>query len=533
MVEINKFLENLATLGAIVAILYLITFIILPPLFRQLSSDAAITTLKIIRKPLLVITLFVGIQILLIPQLKFDSYEVWVKKGLTALTIAIVTYIIGQLLTQVILYYLKDYANKTEAMWDDVLVPILETILPIVIYVIGVSFFLQVLGINISGLWVAIGGASFVIGFAFKDSLANFLSGLVLLVDTPFQFGDVILLSSGQLAVIKKVGLRVTHLYVVSNHSDLYIPNSNFEKTEIVNLTRPTPHYYDQLEVPIMSMVEPGQAIELIEKVVLAHPDTMGEIDRKVELINQFYGFSKPGIKTEKKREAGFIRLKAEQKLNHKLKEIEDEFYALSQQVKQFEDNGLEDNEIMTIQENCLNICEQLGLFTKADSLSNHQRKLILEEGDSASAGGDSLIGLVREWYSAWLEDTDLLLEDRKILPEFWEQKIKLLKRKTNKLLVKANNLSIDDTRFDDVVDNLILWLQERFKHSQIEWQNPKIWMQEIRVVGGPAMDPNKVFIVKFFVDDIKLEHCERGNRVKNELYRELIWQLRRSYLGK
>ncbi|MEM1170752.1 MAG: mechanosensitive ion channel domain-containing protein [Cyanobacteria bacterium P01_H01_bin.35] len=220
---------------------------------------------------------------------------------------------------------------------------------------------------------MAIGGASFVIGFAFKDSLANFLSGLVLLVDTPFQFGDVILLSSGQLAVIKKVGLRVTHLYVVSNHSDLYIPNSNFEKTEIVNLTRPTPHYYDQLEVPIMSMVEPGQAIELIEKVVLAHPDTMGEIDRKVELINQFYGFSKPGIKTEQKRKAGFIRLKAEQKLNRKLKKIEDSFYALSQQVKQFEDNGLEDNEIMTIQENCLNICEQLGLLTKADSLSNHQ----------------------------------------------------------------------------------------------------------------------------------------------------------------
>ncbi|MEL7038138.1 MAG: hypothetical protein AAFO04_21355 [Cyanobacteria bacterium J06592_8] len=99
------------------------------------------------------------------------------------------------------------------------------------------------------------------------------------------------------------------------------------------------------------------------------------------------------------------------------------------------------------------------------------------------------------------------------------------------KVLLRANNLSIDDTRFDDLLQEMILWLQERFKRSRIEWQNPKIWMQEIQLSGGS--DPNKIFVVKFFVDDIKLEHCERGNRVKNELYREVISQLRQSYLAK
>ncbi|EGJ30783.1 MULTISPECIES: mechanosensitive ion channel family protein [Moorena] len=534
MIVLSEYLKSLAILGGIIAVLYVITFVILPPIFRRFSSDAAITSLKIIRQPLLLFVLLLRIQISLIPKLKLsENYEVWVNRGLTAAMIAIITYVTAQILTKVILYYLKKYSEQTEAMWDDVLLPILQGILPILVYVIGGSLFLQTLGINVAGVWVALGGASFILGFAFKDSLANFLSGLVLLVDTPFQFGDVILLSSGQLAVIKKVGLRVTHLYVVSNHSDVYLPNSTFETKEIVNLTRPTPHYYDQLELPIMSTVDPGQAIQLIENVILAHPDTMGLIDRKLELLEKFYGFSKPGIRAEQKRKVGLIRLKAEQKVNHKLEEIENAFDRLSEQVDRFENEGLEYSEIRIIQGDYLNICEQMGLSTQAVRLGNRQRKLTLEEGEHAQSGGDSLIGLVREWYNTWCKDPDLLLEDHKLLRESWEQKITILKRKANQLWLRANNLSIDDTRFDDVVDDLIMWLQERFKRSRIEWQNPKIWMEEIKMVGGSQMDSNKVLTVKFFVDDIKLEHCERGNRVKNELYRELIWQLRQAYLAK
>ncbi|MEO1693518.1 MAG: mechanosensitive ion channel family protein, partial [Cyanobacteria bacterium J06631_6] len=92
-----------------------------------------------------------------------------------------------------------------------------------------------------------------------------------------------------------------------------------------------------------------------------------------------------------------------------------------------------------------------------------------------------------------------------------------------------VNNLSTDETRLDDTLDSTIAWLQERFKRSRTEWQDPKIWVESV----GSAADPQKIFLVKFFVDDIKLEHCERGNRVKNELYREMMWHLRNAYLAK
>lgn len=524
----NKFLESLAFSGIIILALYVLAFLLLPVWFRRFSSDAAITALKVSRKPALVIVLFIGLKISF-NNLELASLEAWIQKGLNVAIIIAVTYVISQLFTQIIIYYFKVYAEKSEAMWDEVLIPILESIIPIVIYVIGISLVLETMGINVAGIWVAIGGASFIIGFAFKDSLANFLSGLVLLIDTPFQFGDVVSLPSGEVAVIKKIGLRVTHLYIVNNHSDMYLPNATFETQPIVNLTRPTPHYYDQIQIQTLSTADPGQVVQLMENVVLAHPDTMGQIDKKIEVLQQLYGFSKPGKKEEEKKKSGLERLIAENELNNKLRELESAFEALSGKVSDFEDKGLDGGEISFIRHDYLEICEMIGLVTEVERNAGRKKKLFLKEGSLAKAGEKSLIGLVRAWYGSWLKDPDLLKEDHKLLPEEWEQKIELLKRKANRILRKVNSLSTDETRLDDTLNNTVTWLQERFKRSRTEWQDPKIWVESV----GSAADPQKIFLVKFFVDDIKLEHCERGNRVKNELYREMMWHLRNAYLAK
>ncbi|MGD1913826.1 MAG: mechanosensitive ion channel family protein [Rivularia sp. (in: cyanobacteria)] len=527
MEVIQKFILGIAILGGIILVLYVLLFGLLPIWFRRFSTDAAITALKISRKPILLLTLFIGFKTSF-SQLELTSIEAWVVKGFNVGIVIITTYWISQLFTQVVVYYSKIYAEKSEAMWDEVLIPILEGILPIVIYAMGISLVLESIGIDVAGIWVAIGGASFIIGFAFKDSLANFLSGLVLLVDTPFQFGDVVSLSEGNLAIIKKIGLRVTHLYDVNNHSDIYLPNSSFESQAIVNLTRPTPHYYDRISIQTLSTADPSLVVQLMENVVLSHPDTTGDIEKKIDLLYKFYGLSKPGAKEELKKQTGLQRLKAEKELNSKLKDLEEAFDLLSKKINYFEDKGLDENEIKTIRSNYLEICEIIGLVIDVEG-KGRRKKLFLKEGELAKTGEQSLIGLVRYWYGCWLEDPDLLTEDHKVLPNEWEQKIELLKRKANRILREVNNLSIDDTRLDDTFENMVTWLQERFKRSRTEWQEPKIWVESV----GSAGDPEKEFIVKYFVDDIKLEHCERGKRVKNELYREMMWHLRNAYLAK
>lgn len=533
IIEFSEFLEALALLGGAILVMYVLTFLVLPLWFRQWTSDIAISSLKVSRKPLILIVFFLGLDRLL-AKIDPESIHFWVNKLLTATAIVIATYTVGQLFKQVIIYYLKIYAEKSEARWDDVFIPIVETLAPIIIWVVGGSLFLQTLGFNVAGLWVAIGGASFIIGFAFKDVLANFLSGLVLLVDTPFQFGDVVALPpKGDRAIIRKIGLRVTHLYVINEHSDMYLPNAVFEKQPIVNLTRPTPHYYDSLKVVPLAIAEPSQVMQILENVVLAHPDTMGPIERKIEVLERYYGLSTRGVRQEEKRKTGLQRLSAEKEVNYKLQEIEQAFDDLSEKISEFEEAGLDQSEIKIIRNDFIDICQQIGLVAKSERKGFRGKQWTLEEIDPNQFGGDHLIGKVRAWYGYWLKDPDLLREDQVILPDEWEQKISLLKGKCNRLLSRFTHISPDETRLDDDLQAIVLWLQDSFKRSQTEWQYPKIWVDEIKVMGGPLLEPSKSFVIRYFVDDMKLEHCERGNRVKDELYREIMWHLRNAYLSK
>ncbi|CBN55604.1 hypothetical protein OSCI_2170001 [Kamptonema sp. PCC 6506] len=81
------------------------------------------------------------------------------------------------------------------------------------------------------------------------------------------------------------------------------------------------------------------------------------------------------------------------------------------------------------------------------------------------------------------------------------------------------------ETRLDDLVESFQVWMSESFKSSRNQWQDPKIWVNE---VNG---DQSRETTVRFYVDSIKLEHCERGNRIKSEVRQDLVWHLRQSYL--
>jgi len=111
------------------------------------------------------------------------------------------------------------------------------------------------------------------------------------------------------------------------------------------------------------------------------------------------------------------------------------------------------------------------------------------------------------------------------MLPRHWEQKLGLLKSKVNKVFWVVNNPTGQETRVDDLVEELRSWMKESFKASRNEWQDPKVLVNEVK--GDYVRDTT----VKFYIDDIKLEHCERGNRIKSEVRQELIWHLRQVYL--
>jgi MscS family membrane protein len=517
-------LSSLLIVPALSGLLYLFLAYLLRPIFRSFEQDIALVTLNVSIYPLTIVFAILGLKTSwqnLIGVKLFTPVE----NTLMAVLAITISYWSVQLFNQVFIYYIKEYTKETEAMWDDVLLPILSAILPIIIYIIGGFFVLGSIGIDLTGIWVALGGATFVLGFALQDILANFFSGIVLLIDTPFRFGDILLMEDGELGMLRRIGIRVTHIYVFSNHCDVYIPNSVLQGQKITNLSRPTTFYIQSLAVELPANCDVDESKKLIEEIVLAHPDTLGNIEQKLELMDSYYIVDREdfGSHLREQQEIGKLKIIAEQDIYSKLEEIDGSLRALAATIQFAEKAGLTAEEVENIQLEYKEALELMGFETPQES-ANNRHVYDLEESNS-----DGLVELVRDWYRIWIKDPNLIDEDQYFISDEWERKINLLKRKAQRLNQRICDPKSEETRLDDYVQDLIDWIQEKMKVPRKKSQEPEIRITEMTCLEG------NYFAVKyeviFFVDEIKLEDGKRGERVKSQIYQEIIRHFRETYL--
>ncbi|NEP86087.1 MAG: hypothetical protein F6K18_04235 [Okeania sp. SIO2C2] len=85
--------------------------------------------------------------------------------------------------------------------------------------------------------------------------------------------------------------------------------------------------------------------------------------------------------------------------------------------------------------------------------------------------------------------------------------------------IVNANN-SFLETKLDNYGEELWKWMEDRFQ-IYAAWQHPKIWMNNVTIksTGEGTID----LAVKFFIDNVKLKQCQRGNRIRSEVHGEIV----------
>ncbi|MEH2184475.1 mechanosensitive ion channel family protein [Nostoc sp.] len=510
------FLSSVVLTIAGTILLYIILFYILRSIFRKFERDIALVTLNVSAYPALAVFIL-GILKYTFHQLPSVKLIDGIENLLAAGLIIAISYWLVQLFTQVFIYYLRGYTQETESMWDDVLLPLLEAVVPVIVFTLASVFVLKSFGVDLTGIWVALGGATFVIGFAAQGILANFFSGVVLLIDTPFQFGDVLLLDNGSIAMLRKIGVRVTQLYIPSKHCDIYIPNSTLQSQNITNLSRPTSyyHYSTDMKLPIALNVEEVKYVMV--EVIQAHSDTLGDIDQKLAQIDRYYQLE--GLENQQK--IGKLRLLAEQEVNFKLEEITPALEALVVTLQFAEKGGMTNEEIENVQQEYREVLSAIGLEVVTEIYGNRS-VFTLKENRSQ----DSLIELIRNWYRIYIRDFHLLDNDSSIITEEWERKINLLKRRVQRLYQKISNPQSEETRLDDYVMELNRWLRERFKESRQKWQEPQVLIKGIE--NSDAITYVQ-FNLNFFVDDIRLENGRRGDRVSSQIYEEVVRYLKYS----
>ena len=129
--------------------------------------------------------------------------------------------------------FINNTGKKFE--FDATLIQVINELIKYTVYALAVTLILNGLGINITAIAVSLGIVGIAVGFAARDTISNFISGLFVLGDKSFKVGDIIEISD-QKGKVTIMGFRVTKL-VTPDNNIITIPNSNFSKNVLINHT--------------------------------------------------------------------------------------------------------------------------------------------------------------------------------------------------------------------------------------------------------------------------------------------------------
>ncbi len=105
-----------------------------------------------------------------------------------------------------------------------------------IVITLGVIIALQLAGQDVGALVAGLGVLGFTIGFALQDISANFVSGVLLLVQQPFDIGDAIEVA-GFAGTVTNLDLRTTQMITFDGRQVL-IPNSSVLNSPITHYGR-------------------------------------------------------------------------------------------------------------------------------------------------------------------------------------------------------------------------------------------------------------------------------------------------------
>ncbi|MGB0166066.1 MAG: mechanosensitive ion channel family protein [Luteibaculum sp.] len=153
------------------------------------------------------------------------------SKYLYALLALAVFIVLGQLVKRLISKALKKQGRFNLATGFSL------QLLAWVFYIVGLAIAVNLLGYSkfFSGILAGAGVGAIIIGFAFKDIGENFLSGILLAFNRPFEIGNIIEIE-GFKGRVRKLNLRNTHVRNIDGR-DIFIPNATLIKSPLVNYT--------------------------------------------------------------------------------------------------------------------------------------------------------------------------------------------------------------------------------------------------------------------------------------------------------
>lgn len=117
----------------------------------------------------------------------------------------------------------------------------------------------------VGGLLATSGIVTVIIGFAIRDMIADFFSGIAVNIEQPYRIGDWLELGPDVVGQVTEMNWRATRL-VTQSRRTVIVPNSNLAGREFVNISAPDRHYREKLELTLNYTSDPAR----IENILLS-----------------------------------------------------------------------------------------------------------------------------------------------------------------------------------------------------------------------------------------------------------------------
>ena len=114
------------------------------------------------------------------------------------------------------------------------------------------------------------GVVALVVGLAAQESVANLISGILIVIYHPISVGDLVRLN-GVTGTVEEITLRHT-VICTSENSRLVVPNSVVNSSTLENITMKDLHCCNYLDVGVGYHADTDEAIRIMEEEILRHP---------------------------------------------------------------------------------------------------------------------------------------------------------------------------------------------------------------------------------------------------------------------
>jgi small conductance mechanosensitive channel len=176
--------------------------------------------------------------------LTLENLLVSFLRFLPSLIAALVIFVLGLILSVVVSRMLRITLERRDVKPEAVTVVVRLTYISIITLTLVIA--LQQIGFNLTAFLAGLGILGFTIGFALQDVSKNFVAGLLLLIQQPFNVGDIIEVNE-YLGKVLEIDMRATRMRMLDGRIVL-VPNGEIFTHAIINYSQAEDR---RIEIPL------------------------------------------------------------------------------------------------------------------------------------------------------------------------------------------------------------------------------------------------------------------------------------------